>query len=632
MCGLAGFISVEHSNLKDSLISMINTLAHRGPDDQDIWLEAGVGLAHRRLSILDLSPDGRQPMLSPSGRYVIVYNGEVYNFQEIRSQLSGIAWRGHSDTEVILAAIEAWGLEAALQKFIGMFAFALWDKHTSTLHLVRDRLGIKPLYYGWSGKNFLFGSELKALAAWPDFKEAINRNALALFLRHNYVPAPNSIYDNIYKLPQGHFISIRADDINPQPKAYWSAQNVIETATAFNGSSEEAMEQLELLLKDAIRLRMISDVPLGAFLSGGIDSSTVVALMQSISSNSVRTFSIGFNEDGYNEAQHAKEVARHLQTEHTEYYVTANEAMEVIPKLPTIYDEPFAASSQIPMYLVSQLAKQDVTVALSGDGGDELFAGYNRYIWANDIWNKSRRSPRYLRQAIAAVIKSLPPHAWDRFFKLFAFKHALPTDKIYKIANILGSKTDNDVYRNLVSHWDDVQSVVLGVKENNLNNYLNADSLPNFTERMMFLDLMTYLPDEVLVKVDRATMATGLEARVPLLDHRVVEFAWQLPLSFKLNHGQGKYLLRQILYRYVPKQLIERPKMGFSVPIDKWLRSSLRDWAEELLNPERLKAEGFFNESVIQKKWIEHVSGKRNWHNQLWGILMFQAWYSGRAG
>ncbi len=631
MCGLAGFISIESSNLKDSLIRMINTLAHRGPDDQDIWLQAGVGLAHRRLSILDLSPDGRQPMLSPSGRYVIVYNGEVYNFQEIRSQLSGIAWRGHSDTEVILAAIETWGLEAALQKFIGMFAFALWDKHTATLHLVRDRLGIKPLYYGWSGKTFLFGSELKALRAWPGFKESVNRNALALFLRHNYVPAPYSIYDNIYKLPQGHLISITTDDTNPQPKAYWSAQNVIETATTFNGSSEEAVEELELLLKDAIRLRMIADVPLGAFLSGGIDSSIVVALMQSMSSNPVRTFSIGFNEDGYNEALHAKEVARHLQTQHTEYYVTANEAMEVIPKLSTIYDEPFAASSQIPMYLVSQLAKQDVTVALSGDGGDELFAGYNRYIWANDIWNKSRRTPRYLRQTIAAIIKSLPPHAWDRFFKLFAFKHSLPTDKVYKVANILGSKTDNDVYRNLVSHWDDVQSVVLGVQEDNLNNYLNADSLPNFTERMMFIDLMTYLPDEVLAKVDRATMATGLEARVPLLDHRVVEFAWRLPLSLKLKDGQAKYLLRQILYRYVPKQLIERPKMGFSVPIETWLRGSLRDWAEDLLNPQRLKAEGFFNESIIQKKWIEHVSGKRNWHNQLWGVLMFQAWHSGRT-
>lgn len=631
MCGFTGFISVESSNLKDRLISMINTLAHRGPNDQDFWLQAGVGLAHRRLSILDLSSDGRQPMLSPSGRYVIVYNGEVYNFEEIRSLLSGITWRGHSDTEVILAAIETWGLEAALEKFIGMFAFALWDKHTSTLHLVRDRLGIKPLYYGWSEKTFLFGSELKALAAWPNFKGKINHDALALFLRHNYVPAPYSIYDNIYKLPQGHFISITTENTIPQPKAYWSAQNVIETATAFNGSWKEAMEQLESLLKNAIRLRMIADVPLGAFLSGGLDSSTVVALMQSMSSKPVRTFSIGFNENGYNEAEHAKEVARHLDTEHTEYYVTANEAMEVIPKLSTIYDEPFAASSQIPMYLVSQLAKQNVTVALSGDGGDELFAGYNRYMWANDIWNKTHRIPRYLRQKIAAVINFLPPHAWNRFFKLFAFQYALPTDKIYKLANILESKTENDVYRNLVCHWNDVQSVVLGVQKDALNNHLIADQISNFTERMMFLDLMTYLPDEVLVKVDRATMATGLETRVPLLDHRVVEFAWQLPLSFKLKDGQGKYLLRQILYRYVPKQLVERPKMGFSVPIDTWLRGSLRSWAEDLLNPQRLKAEGFFHESVITKKWIEHVSGKRNWHNQLWSILMFQAWYSGRS-
>jgi len=637
MCGLAGFISFESSNLKDSLIRMINTLAHRGPDDQDIWLEAGVGLAHRRLSILDLSPDGRQPMLSPSGRYVIVYNGEVYNFKDIRSQLSGIAWRGHSDTEVILAAIETWGLEAALQKFIGMFAFALWDKHTATLHLVRDRLGIKPLYYGWSGKTFLFGSELKALRAWPSFDGKVNRNALALFLKHKYVPTPYSIYENIYKLPQGHVLSISADikpNNLPEAKAYWSAQNVIETANAFSGSSEEAIEQLESLLKDAIKLRMVADVPLGAFLSGGIDSSTVVALMQTMSSQRVSTFSIGFQQDAYNEAQYAKAVAEHLNTNHTELYVSGKEAMAVIPQLPSLYDEPFAASSQIPTYLVSKLARSDVTIALSGDGGDELFAGYTRYLWASKIWNKMNSVPRSLREILAKILQSVPPHLWDSIFKLLPskFQQTLPSEKIRKLADILPLNTADDIYRHLASDW--TESIVVGgdIPPYALNDKTIADRFPNFTERMMYLDLMTFLPDEVLTKVDRATMGASLEARVPLLDHRVVEFAWQLPLSLKLHDGQGKYPLRQILYKYVPKELIERPKMGFGVPIDEWLRGDLRDWAGDLLSPERLKREGFFDVSAIQEKWKEHSSGKRNWQSHLWNVLMFEAWFDANQG
>jgi len=631
MCGFTGFISVENYHFKDSLIRMINTLAHRGPDDQDIWLDAGVGLAHRRLSILDLSPDGRQPMLSPSGRYVIVYNGEVYNFQEIRSQLSGIAWRGHSDTEIILAAIDTWGLEAALQKFIGMFAFALWDKHTSTMHLVRDRLGIKPLYYGWSGKTFLFGSELKALRAWPSFDGKINRNALALFLKHKYVPTPYSIYENIYKLPQGHVLSISADtkpNYLPKSKAYWSAQQIIETANTFSGSSEEAIEQLESLLKDAIRLRMVADVPLGAFLSGGIDSSIVVALMQSISSQRVNTFSIGFQQDAYNEAKYAKAVAEHLNTNHTELYVSGKEAMAVIPKLPSLYDEPFAAPSQIPTYLVSKLAKADVTIALSGDGGDELFAGYTRYLWASKIWDNMNNVPHSLRAVLAKIIQSVPPHLWDSIFKLLPskFQQTLPSDKVRKLAEILPLHTADDIYRHLASDWK--QSIVVGaeIPPYALNDKTIVDSFPNFTERMMYLDLMTFLPDEVLAKVDRATMGASLEARVPLLDHRVVEFAWQLPLSLKLHDDQGKYPLRQILYKYVPKELIERPKMGFGVPIDDWLRGDLRDWAGDLLSSEKLKREGFFDVSAIEEKWKEHSSGKRNWQNHLWNVLMFEAW------
>lgn len=632
MCGLTGFIiGTKVENAADTLMKMATRIQHRGPDDQDIWLDHDVGLAHRRLSIVDLSPDGRQPMLSPSGRYVIVYNGEVYNFKQIRSQLSDIAWRGHSDTEVILAAIDTWGLEAALKQFVGMFAFALWDRQTRTLHLVRDRLGIKPLYYGWSGKTFLFGSELKALRACPNFKGEVNRDALALFLKHNYVPTPYSIYQNIYKLPQGHILSISANtkpNNLPEPKAYWSAKHVIETANAFSGSSQEAIEQLESLLKDAIKLRMVADVPLGAFLSGGIDSSTVVALMQSLSSQPVRTFSIGFQEDAYNEAKYAKAVAEHLNTNHTELYVSAKEAMAVIPQLPSLYDEPFADPSQTPTYLVSKLARSDVTIALSGDGGDELFAGYTRYLWASKIWNNMNSVPHSLREVLAKILQSVPPHLWDSIFKLLPskFQQTLPSDKVRKLADILPLNTADDIYRHLASDWK--QSIVLGaeIPPYALNDKTIIDSFPNFTERMMYLDLMTYLPDEVLAKVDRATMGTSLEARVPLLDHRVVEFAWQLPLSLKLHDGQGKYPLRQILYKYVPKELIERPKMGFCVPIDDWLRSDLRDWAGDLLSSERLKREGFFDVSAIQEKWQEHSSGKRNWQNHLWSVLMFEMW------
>jgi asparagine synthase (glutamine-hydrolysing) len=636
MCGLTGFLGTEViNNAADTLIKMATSIQHRGPDDQDIWLDDNVGLAHRRLSILDLSPDGRQPMLSHSGRYVIVYNGEVYNFKELSSQLSGIAWRGHSDTEVILAAIETWGLEAALERFIGMFAFALWDRQTRTLHLVRDRLGIKPLYYGWSGKTFLFGSELKALRAWSSFEGKINRDALALFLKHNYVPTPYSIYENIYKLPQGHVLSISVDtkpNHLPEPKAYWSAKHVIETANTFSGSSQEAIEQLEFLLKDAIKLRMVADVPLGAFLSGGIDSSTVVALMQSLSSQPVNTFSIGFQEDIYNEAKYAKAVAEHLNTNHTELYVSGKEAMEVIPELPRLYDEPFAAYSQIPLYLISKIARQQVTVALSGDGGDELFAGYTRYIWASKIWKKMNSVPLSLRKILANILQSVPPHLWDSIFKQLApvlpskFQQTLPSDKLYKLANILSLNTADEVYQHLVSDWK--QTIVIGadIVPYALNDKNIIDAFPNFTERMMYLDLMTYLPDEVLAKVDRATMGTSLEARVPLLDHRVVEFAWQLPLSLKLHDGQGKYPLRQILYKYVPKELIERPKMGFGVPIGEWLRGSMRDWAGDMLSSERLKREGFLNNAAIQEKWLEHSSGKRNWQNHLWNVLMFETW------
>ncbi len=652
MCGLAGCIfknSTSLNQLKSIAQQMGNAIIHRGPDDSGIWVDEkqGIALAHRRLSILDLSPEGHQPMVSYSERYVIVYNGEVYNYFEIRKELETeegcIPWRGHSDTEVILAAIEAWGLEAAVKRFIGMFAFALWDKYERCLHLVRDRLGIKPLYYGWVNGAFLFGSELKTLKAFPEFKQAINRDSLALMMRHNYIPAPYSIYEDIYKLLPGHCLTLNLRNFcEPVIKSYWSAKEVAEAGVVdpFRGDDTEAIDQLDNLLRKTIGSHMVADVPLGAFLSGGYDSTMVVAQMQAQSTRPVKTFSIGFYEEGYNEAMHARAIANHLKTDHTELYVSSEEAMAVIPNLPMLYDEPFSDSSQIPTYLVSKMAREHVTVSLSGDGGDELFGGYNRYFLGQSIWNKIGWMSDYMKVVASRFISIISKDILDKGFKwlnpLF-LKYGKPGkagDKLYKLAEVLAMNSPEAMYHSLVSHWKSPEAIVLGAHEplTIFTDCTQWADLSDITDRMMFMDLLTYLPNDILTKVDRASMGVSLEARVPILDHRIVEFAWRLPLDMKIRNGQGKWILRQVLDRYVPRGLMERPKMGFGIPIDSWLCGSLRDWAEALLDESRLRQEGFFNPVPIRQKWAEHLSGKRNWVYHLWDVLIFQGWLEEQRG
>ncbi len=646
MCGIAGFLSTTHGNSRslDVLTTMLSTLSHRGPDDFGTWLDpdAGIGLGHRRLSILDLSPAGHQPMHSESGRYVIVFNGEIYNHSLVRNELDKVSscrWRGHSDTEIILAAVEKWGIDGALKRFVGMFSIALWDKNERTLTLARDRIGEKPLYYGWNGNTFLFASELKAFKAYPAFSPEIDTNSIALQLRYCYIPAPHTIYKGIRKLIPGTTVSIRLNEQNGrylEPVPYWSAHAIAEDGMQhpFCGTDQEAIDALESLLFDSIGMQMVADVPLGAFLSGGVDSSTIVTLMQAQSVRPVKTFTIGFHEERYNEAEYAKSVAKHLGTDHTELYVTPEDALAVIPKLPSLYDEPFSDSSQIPTFLVSQLTRSHVTVSLSGDGGDELFGGYNRYCWGQEIWSNVGWTPKCIRSALAAGLRSLSPHIWDRIFAAITpilphkFRQRLPGDKLHKLAEVIDVTNPVEMYRKLVSSWKSPDLIVRGAVEPEIlladrRQWLNTNDV---TLQMMFLDMITFLPDDILVKVDRAAMGVSLETRVPFLDHRVVEFAWKLPLNLKIRNGVGKWALRQVLYRYVPKELIERPKTGFSIPLDAWLRGSLRDWAESLLNEERLKREGFFHPAPIRQKWVEHLSGQRNWQYHLWDVLMFQAW------
>ncbi len=623
---------------------MADRLSHRGPDDSGAWVDsdAGVALGFRRLAILDLSHEGHQPMSSTSGRYVMVFNGEVYNFCQLRPELEakGHRFRGHSDTEVMLAAISEWGIEEAVKKFVGMFAIALWDRSERTLFLIRDRLGIKPLYYGLAGENFLFGSELKALRAHPNLVPEIDPGAVALFLRHNYIPQPYSIYKGIHKLTPGSILRVQADDLAikgvPTPEVYWSARKVYEegASSLFQGTQEEALGQLHSLLSQVVGIRMVADVPLGAFLSGGVDSSTVVALMQAQSNRAIKTFTIGFFEDTYNEARQAKKVAQHLGTDHTELYLTSGESMAVIPKLPTLYDEPFSDSSQIPTYLVSTLARQKVTVSLSGDGGDEVFGGYNRYFLGQSAWSMIEWIAPPLRKLLAHGLTRLSS-AWGealiRGFHLLGINNwpvSQPLDKIAKLAEVLPAQSPEEFYRFLVSHWKRPSEVIPDVEEHPtiFSDPTQWSKLLTLSEKMMFLDLVTYLPDDILTKVDRASMGVSLEARVPLLDHRLVEFCARLPLKMKIQANEGKRILRRILYRYVPKELIERPKMGFGIPLGSWLRGPLRDWAEDLLSEGRLKREGHFNPLPIRKMWGEHVTGGRNWQYLLWDVLMFQAW------
>jgi asparagine synthase (glutamine-hydrolysing) len=641
MCGITGFLETTHSTSSEKQAQLIQKMSdaiqHRGPDDSGAWTEAesGIALGFRRLAILDLSPTGHQPMLSADGRYVIIFNGEIYNFARLRQELLGLghSFRGTSDTEIILAAVCQWGLKETIQRLNGMFAFALWDRQARALHLVRDRLGIKPMYYGWVGKTLLFGSELKALRAHPDFHGEIDRDALAAFLRFSYIPAPFSIYRGIKKLPPACLLTIEASATPgaETPVPYWSVRETAQNGLdqPFTGGDEEAIETLEGHLTRSIGERMMADVPLGAFLSGGLDSSTVVALMQKQSSRPVRTFTIGFSEAGFNEAPHAKAVAAHLGTDHTELYLSPAEAQAVIPHLPQLYDEPFADPSQIPTFLVSQLARQHVTVSLSGDGGDELFGGYNRYLWVERLWQRGAILPPLARKTLAGGLNLLSRPSASRLFRAAAPNLPNPADKAKKLAQALTAAGPEAIYLDLVSHWKNPNDLLLDGREplTPLTDPAFRLNSPSFVEQMMFIDQLTYLPEDVLAKVDRASMGTSLEARAPFLDdHETVALAWQLPLKMKIRDGQGKWILRQILYRHVPRALVDRPKMGFGVPIDAWLRGPLTGWAEALLDENRLQQEGFFRPAEIRRKWREHLSGAKNWQSELWNVLMFQAW------
>ncbi len=639
MCGLAGAFTEQSSvdgESRHRAEAMGAVLRHRGPDDCGVWSDHSgrVTLAHRRLAILDLSPEGHQPMVSPSGRYTIVYNGEIYNHAAMRRELTDVRWRGHSDTETMLAAIERWGLKSAVSRFVGMFAFALWDHDEEALWLVRDRVGIKPLYYGFTPCGLLFASELSAFRAHPAFQGEIDRDALHLLLRYNTIPAPHTVYRNVFKVGAGTMLCFRGPRRDClEETTYWSASAVAAEGQRqqFEGSPAEAVDRLETLLREAVGLRMLSDVPLGAFLSGGVDSSLVVALMQAQSDQPVRTFSIGTPDSGFDEAPYARAVAAHLGTNHVELYVTASDALEVVPRLAAICDEPFADSSQIPTFLVSELARRSVTVALSGDGGDELFAGYNRHVWAQRVWRAIRPVPHALRGVMARGLTAVAPATWDRWFNLAgpvlpkAARQRMPGYKLHKLAVGLAAESPLDLYRRLASQWSDPALLVRGGQEP-ITCANEALSHADFPSQMMLLDLQRYLPDDILMKVDRASMAVSLEVRVPILDHRVVEFAWRLPLSLKLRDGQSKWVLRQVLDRYVPRELIERPKSGFGIPLGAWLRGPLRDWAEALLDERRLREEGYFHPAPIRAAWQAHLAGTHSWEYQLWTVLMFQSW------
>lgn len=621
MCGIFGVLARKMIDV-DPIINKANLLlGHRGPDSQGHWskIDDGILLTHQRLSIVDLSTAGHQPMQSACGRYVISFNGEIYNHLSLRHCLeneeNAPVWRGRSDTETLLACVSAWGIEATLSATVGMFAIALWDMKEKRLTLARDRTGEKPLYYGWVDDNLVFSSELKAFKAVPGFVGMVDRSSLGLLLRHNYIPAPYSIYEDVFKLQSGHYVQFDSSSSSSQVDSipYWSLNRATEKglSQAFVGSDIVAVDELETRLVSSVKGQMLADVPLGAFLSGGVDSSTVVALMQQQSSKRVRTFAIGFDEPGFNEAEYAREVAEHLDTDHTELYVGTEDALSVIPDLPSIYCEPFADSSQIPTFLVSKMAREQVTVALSGDGGDELFGGYNPYQFAPKVWKAIRRLPLSLRKLAVTILADVP----------------LP-DKFHKLLRVLPSENREAFYEALMTHWKQPEEVVIGART--VPTIINSPSCwPKtdcFEHWMMAVDAKQYMSDDILVKVDRAAMANSLETRVPLLDHRVVEFAWQLPLHQKIRNGTGKWALREVLYRHVPREMIERPKKGFSIPLAQWLRGPLRDWAEVLLDEARLRREGYFHAGPIRKLWSEHQNGKRDNALKLWSVLMFQAW------
>lgn len=656
MCGIAGIFSADRVD-PALLMRMASAISHRGPDDQGIWSDepAGIGFAHRRLSIVDLSPQGHQPMHSANGRFVICFNGEIYNFEEIRTELEGLGlvpeggWRGHSDTEVLLQALVAWGLETAIAKAVGMFAFALWDRKERLLHLVRDRFGEKPLYYGWAGRDLIFGSELKALRCHPKFDRTIDRGALNAFVARTYVPAPKSIYRSIFKLPPGSILSLSSDAL-AQPlssppetgqtaalrlQSYWSYRDVVREGLADPISDEnEALDMVEVALAGAIRGQSFADVPVGAFLSGGIDSSTVVALYQKYSTQPVRTYSIGFEKGGFNEAEHARAVAERLGTIHHEHYVTVQEARDVIPLLATMYDEPFGDSSQIPTFLVSRFARRDVTVALTGDGGDELFGGYNRHIIVPQLWRRLRRLPRPFRSVAAAPLSRVPPGFWSELGRLID-RGSRPflgaqVQKGFRIAQSAGSL--DDVYLSYLDEWSQEESPVLGSDSVRSSFDLNLGKDAADAIRMMYCDAVSYLPDDILAKVDRASMAVSLETRVPFLDHRVAALAARIPLAMKIRGRQGKHILRELLARELPPAMFDRPKAGFAIPVGDWIKGPLRPWAEDLLDPKAMGAEGWFDPVIVQRRWQDHLAGRRDSTPALWAILMFQSWLRQERG
>jgi asparagine synthase (glutamine-hydrolysing) len=655
MCGISGIYGdLQKDDLYSSVRKMSATLNHRGPDDSGIWIdkENSIALGHQRLSIVDLSSAGHQPMLSPCGKFVVVFNGEIYNHLQLRGELNNSkyrqSWKGHSDTETLVSAFSQWGIEKTLSRLVGMFAIAVWDVQVKKLYLIRDRFGEKPLYYGWANGIFLFGSELKAIRSYKHFNNEIDRNALSLYMQYMYVPSPYSIFENIYKLDPGCILEVDSSGTEQSPNKITSStfnakgvsihQWYSLSKIAKHGQNNlikdenEAIDLLEDVLLKSVKSQLISDVPLGAFLSGGIDSSIIVALMCKVCNHSIKTFTIGFEEDAFNEAVYAKKVAKHLNTDHNELYLTSKDVLEVIPSLPSLYDEPFADSSQVPTFLLSKLARQNVSVSLSGDAGDELFGGYNRYLWGKNIWNKLKWMSPNTRQVLGLTIQKLPVSIWDVVGHLLPNQYRVTSmgDKAHRMAYRL--KTVNsidDMYYSLVTEGLNEEGLVYNsnlVLKTKLNNSNIVLGMSDPEHRMMLWDTLTYLPDDILTKVDRAAMGVGLETRIPFLDHRVAELAWRLPLNMKIKDGVSKWPIRQILYKYVPKELIERPKSGFSIPVGQWVRGPLREWTEELLDESRLKNEGYFNHKMVRKIWEQHYSGDFDWTPRLWAILMFQAW------
>jgi asparagine synthase (glutamine-hydrolysing) len=649
MCGVAGILraaGVGGAPLGAAVARMTATLVHRGPDALGIWTNpsAPVAFGHRRLSVLDLSEAGAQPMRSDCGRFAVTFNGEIYNHLDIRCELDAAGaspnWRGHSDTETLLYAVRRWGVSAALRRFTGMFAFALWDEQERTLTLCRDRFGEKPLFYGWSGGDLVFASELKALAAHPAWSPSLDRAALTAFMRYSYVPAPLTIWTGIKKLPSASFVTFKAEVLPgsmPTPESYWSLRgHVVAAQGARIGDETEATEELQRLLSIAIQRECLSDVPLGAFLSGGIDSSTIVALMQAQTTPSVRTFTVGFREGAFDEAEDARKVAAYLGTSHTELYVDPKTAMDVIPLLPRMYDEPFADSSQIPTHLVASLARQHVTVALSGDGGDELFGGYNRHVWGGNLDRFLSGVPAAVRRVVGLLLSAMSPEPVDTVARLIRpllparldIRH--PGDQAAKLARILKAGSLDELYRLLSSIDNDPSRTVLQGEE--LTNWSDEEmkelTMPlDPLDRMTLADSLSYLTDDVLQKVDRAAMAVALETRVPFLDKDVVEFAARIPPAMKVRDGRGKWLVRQVLYRHVPANLIDRPKSGFSIPLDAWLRGPLKSWTLDLLSPARLQPQNLFKVQLVEERVREHMSSARNHGYWLWNVLMVQAWH-----